>query len=193
MTGQYFCMLQKLALLILKITGWELVGSVPDLKKAVFIAAPHTSNWDGFWLLVAKCAFKLEVRFLAKHTLFWWPLGSLLRGFGAMPIDRGVACSTVDLLTEKFAREGQFFLALAPEGTRRWRPYWKSGFYQIARAAGVPIVFGFIDYNKRRLGIGATLSEFKGVQQDLQTIRDFYAPFVGRRPENSGPVEFPPT
>jgi 1-acyl-sn-glycerol-3-phosphate acyltransferase len=191
MTGQYFGMLQKLALLITRASGWELVGEVPALDKAVFIAAPHTSNWDGFWLLLAKCAFNLDVRFLAKHTLFWWPLGSLLRAFGAMPIDRSVASSTVDILVRKFAAEDQLFLAMAPEGTRRWRPHWKTGFYQIAKAAEVPIVLAFIDYSKRRMGIGITLTEFLGVDQDLQRMRDFYAPFVGRIPHNMSPVAFP--
>jgi 1-acyl-sn-glycerol-3-phosphate acyltransferase len=191
MTGQYFGMLQKLALLITRASGWELVGEVPALDKAVFIAAPHTSNWDGFWLLLAKCAFNLDVRFLAKHTLFWWPLGSLLRAFGAMPIDRSVASSTVDILVRKFAAEDQLFLAMAPEGTRRWRPHWKTGFYQIAKAAEVPIVLAFIDYSKRRMGIGITLTEFLGVDQDLQRMRDFYAPFVGRIPDNMSPVAFP--
>jgi 1-acyl-sn-glycerol-3-phosphate acyltransferase len=191
MTGQYFGMLQKLALLITRASGWELVGEVPALDKAVFIAAPHTSNWDGFWLLLAKCAFNLDVRFLAKHTLFWWPLGSLLRAFGAMPIDRSVASSTVDILVRKFAAEDQLFLAMAPEGTRRWRPHWKTGFYQIAKAAEVPIVLAFIDYSKRRMGIGITLTEFLGVDQDLQRMRDFYAPFVGRIPHNMSPVSFP--
>jgi 1-acyl-sn-glycerol-3-phosphate acyltransferase len=192
MTGQYFGMLQKLALLIIRISGWELVGEIPRLQKAVFIAAPHTSNWDGFWLLVAKCALKLDVRFLAKHTLFWWPLGPLLRAFGALPIDRALASTAVDLLVKKFRDEEKLFLALAPEGTRRWRPHWKSGFYRIANAANVPIVLAFIDYSRKRMGIGTVLSEFKGVQQDLNFIREFYAPFAGRRPENASPVEFPP-
>jgi 1-acyl-sn-glycerol-3-phosphate acyltransferase len=185
-------MLQKLALLILRITGWELVGSVPNLDKAVFIAAPHTSNWDGFWLLIAKCAFNLEVRFLAKHTLFWWPLGSLLRAFGAMPIDRAVASSTVDILVRKFAVEERLFLAMAPEGTRRRRTHWKTGFYQIAKAADVPIVLAFIDYSEKRMGIGITLTGLHGVAQDLEKMREFYAPFVGRKPENTGPIDFPP-
>lgn len=185
-------MLQRLALFILRVSGWTLVGEVPDLRKAVFIAAPHTSNWDGFWLLIGKCGLRIDVRFLAKHTLFWWPLGSLLRAFGAMPIDRSKAASTVDMVVDKFAASDRFFFALAPEGTRKWTPYWKTGFYQVAKAADVPIVLTFIDYRKKRMGIGITLDKNQSLGEDLQAIREFYQPFVGRKPHRASPIEFPP-
>ncbi len=185
-------MLQKIALLILKICGWETVGEVPAIDKAVFVAAPHTSNWDALWLLVFKVALKVDIRFLAKHTLFWWPLGNILSALGAMPIDRSAAHDTVQQLVDVFATEDQLFLALAPEGTRRWKPYWKTGFYQIARSANVPIVLAFIDYKHKRLGVGITLPRGQTMQRDLEMIREFYAPFTARKPERRGPVAFPP-
>jgi len=184
-------MLRWLARCIFAISGWKTVGEVPDLRKAVFIAAPHTSNWDGFWLLVYKSALDVEVRFLAKHTLFWWPLGPLLRWFGALPIDRSDATLVVPQLVCAFAEQEHLFLALAPEGTRQWKPYWKTGFYRIARESGVPIVLAFIDYGKKQLGIGPTLPAGHSMEQDLATIREFYAPFKGRRPQLQGPIEFP--
>jgi 1-acyl-sn-glycerol-3-phosphate acyltransferase len=185
-------MLKWLANGIFRIFGWTMVGEIPPLPKAVFIAAPHTSNWDGFWLLIYKVAIGVEVRFLAKETLFWWPLGSLLSAMGAMPINRSDANSIVAQLVESFATEEKLFLALAPEGTRKWRPYWKSGFYRIAHAANVPIVLAFIDYKERKMGIGPTLPFGQSMEQDLTMIREFYAPFRGKRPELQGPIEFPP-
>jgi 1-acyl-sn-glycerol-3-phosphate acyltransferase len=185
-------MLKLMARCIIKISGWTLVGDAPTLEKAVFIAAPHTSNWDGFWLLVAKCGLDIDVRFLAKHTLFWWPLGALLRAFGAMPIDRSASASTVDVMVQMFAHTDQLFLALAPEGTRRWCPYWKTGFYRIAKAADVPIILAFIDYREKRMGIGTILPANQSEGEDLSFMRNFYEPFVGRNPECRSPVEFPP-
>jgi 1-acyl-sn-glycerol-3-phosphate acyltransferase len=185
-------MLQGIARFILRISGWTIAGELPTVKKAVFIAAPHTSNWDGFWLLVYKTALDVEVHFLAKHTLFWWPLGSILRAMGAIPVDRAVSASTVQQVVDAFSRRDRFWFALSPEGTRKWQPHWKTGFYRIAKAANVPIVLAFMDYRKKRMGIGITLPENRNLVEDLKTIRDFYAPFSGRVPERQGPIEFPP-
>jgi 1-acyl-sn-glycerol-3-phosphate acyltransferase len=109
-----------------------------------------------------------------------------------MPIDRSAARDTVQQLVDTFAAEDQLFLALAPEGTRRWKPYWKTGFYQIAKSANVPIVLAFIDYKNKKLGVGITLPDGQTMEQDLATIRDFYAPFAACIPERRGPVAFPP-
>jgi len=169
-----------------------MIGEIPNVEKAVFIAAPHTSNWDGFWLLIYKFAIGVDVRFLAKDTLFWWPLGPLLTAMGAMPVDRRNAATIVPQLVSTFADERHLFLALAPEGTRKRMPYWKSGFYRIAEAANVPVVFAFIDYKQRQMGIGPALPLGLSIEDTLAEMREFYAPFVGRRPELQSPIEFPP-
>lgn len=185
-------MWQKIARLILRIGGWTIVGELPTLKKAVFIAAPHTSNWDGFWLIAYKLALDIEVHFLAKHTLFWWPLGRILTKMGAMPVDRAISAATVQQVVDALDAHERFWFALAPEGTRKWQPSWKTGFYRIARAAKVPIVLAFIDYRKRQMGIGITLPRDRTLEEDLVAIREFYAPFSGRIPERQGPIDFPP-
>ena len=185
-------MLQGIARLILWVGGWTPVGDPPALDKAVFIAAPHTTNWDGFWLMVYKTERNMDIHFLAKHTIFWWPLGPVLRAMGAMSIDRTVSASTVQQVVDAFAERDHFWFALSPEGTRKWQPYWKTGFYRIAKSANVPIVLSFIDYKKKELGIGITLPDSQTMEQDLHAIREFYAPFTGRWPERQGPIEFPP-
>ena len=177
---------------ILKLTGWTTTGKVPDLDKAIFIAAPHTSNWDAFWLIVFKVSMEVDLRFLAKHTLFWWPLGSLLRWFGAMPIDRSHTSSTVQQMVDAFEKEDRLILALAPEGTRKWKPFWKTGFYQISTAANVPIVLAYIDYSAKKMGIGPALLPGGDIDQDMSVIRKFYEPCVPRHLHLRSPVEFPP-
>lgn len=185
-------MLKRLARWFLKRAGWTLVGEIPPVRKAVFIAAPHTSNWDGFWLIVYKFAIDVQVSFLGKHTLFWWPLGPVLSALGCIPVDRSAAAGIVPQLVAAFARTDDLFLALAPEGTRRRTAYWKTGFYRIAREAGVPIVLAFIDYRGRRMGIGPVLPEGRTQEEDIAFMRAFYAPFSGRHPALQGPVAFPP-
>jgi 1-acyl-sn-glycerol-3-phosphate acyltransferase len=185
-------MLQRIAHRILKIGGWTPVGEPPTADKVIFIAAPHTSNWDGFWLMVYKVATQIDLHFLAKHTLFWWPLGPVLRALGALPIDRSDSTSTVQQVVDEFAKREKCWFALAPEGTRKWQPYWKTGFYRIAIAADIPLVLGFIDYEKKQMGIGITLPAERNLADDLQAIQQFYEPHVGRIPGNTGPIEFPP-
>ena len=190
--GNTASMLQWIARSIFRIGGWKTVGEIPAVDKAVFIAAPHTSNWDGFWFLVYKVLQDVEVSFLAKESLFWWPLGSLLRRMGAIPIDRSNAANIVPQLVRTFESRNHLFLALAPEGTRKRTPYWKSGFYRIAKAANVPIVLACIDYPGKYIGIGPMLGDGNTIEQDLAVMREFYAEKRGRHPELQGPVQFPP-
>ncbi len=64
-------MLQRVAKLIMWVGGWQAIGSIPDEPKAVFIAAPHTSNWDGFWALTYKVAVGLDVRGTTLSARGW--------------------------------------------------------------------------------------------------------------------------
>ena len=46
----------------------------------------------------------------------------------------------VSQIVDQFRAHEDFILVIAPEGTRSLTTQWKSGFYQIALKAGVPIV-----------------------------------------------------
>ena len=183
-------MWKRIAKWLLKVGGWTAVGEIPDEPKAVFIAAPHTSNWDGFWALTYKVALGLDIHFFAKKSLFWFPLGALLRGLGGVPLDRSKATSAVQQAVEMFEREDRFYFGLAPEGTRSLRDAWKSGFYRIASAANVSVYLGFLDYATKRVGIGGRLDPSGDIDADLAKCAEFYAQFKGRRPEKTSPVRF---
>ena len=142
-----------LAIRILKVCGWKARGGIPDIPKAVIIAAPHTSNWDGIWALTYKVAVGLDIRFFAKQSLFWFPLGVLLRGLGGIPLDRTRATSAVDQAIAMFNEEETFYFGLSPEGTRSLKDHWKTGFYRIARGADVPVLLGVLDFRNREIGI----------------------------------------
>ena len=79
-------------------------------------------------------------------------------------------------------------LALAPEGTRSAAPFWKSGFYRIARAARVPVALAFVDYPAREIGVGAYVELDGRHRADMAQIRAFYAGKRGHHPENQGPI-----
>lgn len=184
-------MLRGLAKLILRVGGWTAVGGLPDVPKAVIIAAPHTSNWDGFWALVFKVSIGAEIHFFAKDTVFWFPLGTLLRSLGGIPLDRRRAGSSVQQAIDRFSEAESFYFGLAPEGTRKKMPGWKTGFYRIAEGAGVPVYLGFLDYGNKRLGIGQRFDLSGDYEADLAIIRDYYANIEGRWPEKTSPVVFP--
>lgn len=183
-------MLKRLARSILWLGGWEAVGGIPDEPKAVFIAAPHTSNWDGLWALTFKTAIGIDIRFFAKHSLFWFPLGALLRWLGGIPLDRSQATSAVSQAIAMFNEEESFYFGLAPEGTRALGESWKTGFYRIAHGANVPVYFGILDYGRKRVGIAGRLEVTGDSRADLERCAEFYRNIKGRRPEKTTPVQF---
>ena len=184
--------LSRIARLLLRLGGWTLVGEPPAVKKAVLIAAPHTSNWDGVWGLIARVAMRVDIHFFAKKSLFWFPLSVLLRVLGGVPLDREQAGSAVTQAVAMFNSNDSYYFGLAPEGTRKRKDYWKTGFYRIAEQAGVPIVLGFFDYDNRRLGLGPTYELSGDRERDLSFIGEFYASASGRWPDKVTPVGFPP-
>ena len=55
------------------LVGWSFKGEVPKASKTVFIAAPHTSNWDFILLVLCAWHFQLRLQRLGKHTIFQKP------------------------------------------------------------------------------------------------------------------------
>jgi 1-acyl-sn-glycerol-3-phosphate acyltransferase len=177
-----------LATRFLRWSGWALEGERPAARSFVLIAAPHTTNWDLLFFLAHAWAYGIRPSWIGKHTLFRGPLGTAMRWLGGVPVDRRRAGGLVAQLALAFARDPDLVLTVPPEGTRSRAPFWKSGFYQIARAAKVPIVMGFLDYERRRGGLGPELHPGDDVRADMDAIRAFYADKRGRYPERFGEV-----
>ena len=176
-------LLSWLGWLVLRVSGWRVSGDLPDVSRAVVIVAPHTSNWDGLFGLSAVLALKLRVNVLGKHSLFVGPLGWLLRHLGVIPLDRRAPQGTVRHLVERFEREERFFLGVAPEGTRHAATRWKTGFYQVAREAGVPIILAALDYARREARILGTLEPGADREADMARIYQAYRSIRPRKPE----------
>lgn len=160
--------------------GWRVAGEFPDVPKLVAIAAPHSSNWDVIWGLLVKIGLRLDLRFIGKREAFFWPLGSILRGFGGIPIDRRHAQNVVGEMAALFAANEKLWLALAPEGTRKKVKEWKSGFWRIAHEANVPILPVYFHYPERTIGLGPLLYPSDDLDADMAKIREFYRPWQGR-------------
>jgi len=165
---------------ILRLGGWHIRGPVPDLAKAVVIAAPHSSNWDGLWGLAAKMALGLEARILGKDKLFWWPLSVVLRRLGVVPLDRSSPQGTVGQAVAMIRDSEQVWYALAPEGTRKQVTEWKGGFLKIARMADVPIIPAYFHYPEKVIGFGPAFHTSGDDAADMAAIRQWYRQWMGR-------------
>lgn len=165
---------------VLRLGGWRVVGTLPDIPKLVLIAAPHSSNWDGVWGMAAKLALGFDVRVLGKDSLFWWPLSLLLRRLGVIPVDRGNPQGVAEQAVELIGRSPRMWFALAPEGTRKPVQRWKAGFLKIAHGAGVPVLMAYFHYPEKIIGIGPLFHTSGDLQADMAVVREWYRPWRGR-------------
>lgn len=185
-------MLRKTAQLILSMLGWQLDDRLPDEKKYVIIGAFHTSNWDFVIGMLGLWALGLKASWVGKHTLFRGPAGPLFRLMGGIPVDRTIHTGFIRRIADLYKERERMTLTITPEGTRSKREHWKTGFYFIAVEASVPIALGYIDYPRKKLGIGATLYPTGDINKDFEQIRAFYSDKKGLKPEKQGPVALPP-
>lgn len=175
---------------VLRLAGWKFEGGVPAEKKYVCLAFPHTSNWDGALLVALTQSIGLEMSWMIKNEWTKGPMGVVLRPVGAIGIDRSGKHNVVDQMISQMKAKDALVLGIPPEGTRKRADYWRSGFYHIALGAGVPVVPGYLDYGRKRAGLGDPIRMTGDVRADMDAIRAFYAKMapVGRFPENVGPI-----
>lgn len=167
----------------LRVAGWRVEGRRPADACAVLIAAPHTSNWDLPFMLAVAYVLGITPAWLGKREMFRWPFGGFFRWLGGIPVDRSQRTNLVDQAVALLRDADRLMLVVPPTGTRRRVEYWKSGFYHIARGAGVPIACTFLDYRRRVGGIGPVFRPSGDVRADMDLIRGFYAGVTGRLPE----------
>jgi 1-acyl-sn-glycerol-3-phosphate acyltransferase len=165
----------------LRMLGWKLVGRFPDEKQLLIVVAPHSSAWDALYGLLIKVAAGIDIRFMAKREAFWFPLGLLLKAFGAIPIDRRAAHGVVGETVAGFRADPNAWFLLAPEGTRKAVKKWKSGFWHIARQAQVPVCAMYIHYPDKCFGlVDGTFRMTEDMDGDIEKIRTALSPYIGK-------------
>ena len=175
-------LLRAFSLLFLKLAGWKVLGTLPaQARKSVFIAAPHTSNWDLPYTLMVDFVLRLNINWMGKASIFRFPFGPLMRWLGGVAVDRSKANNLVAASAQAIREaNGALQLIVPPEGTRSKTRYWKTGFYHIAVMAQVPIVMAYMDYERKISGLGPMFVPTGDLEADMLQIKAFYAPFKGK-------------
>jgi len=160
--------------------GFRFEGEIPNLRKFVIIAAPHTSNWDFPLAMGAKLTLGIHASWVGKHTIFRWPFSVLLRALGGIPVNRSATNDIVQQIIGEFARRERMVFALAPEGTRSKVERWRTGFYHIAHGAGVPIVPAVLDWGQRTIRLLPPFTTTGNADSDIEALRAMYAGVKGK-------------
>lgn len=172
----------------LRLNGWTIGGSRPDTKKAVIVAAPHTSNWDLAFTLAIAWVLDMRIRWVGKQELFKGPIGPLMRAVGGLPVDRSKRNNAVQAIASLFDEHEELYLIIPPEGTRSLAGRWKTGFYWIAVEAKVPIILGYVDFGRGRGGLGEIFEPTGDIEADFEALREFYSDIRGKKPELQGDI-----
>jgi len=154
----------------------------------VIIGTPHTSNWDFVLFLAVTSHFGIAAKVIGKHTLVSGPFGWIMRGLGVIPIERGSSQGLVEVMVEEFTKAEELALVLAPEGTRGYQDYWKSGFYRIATGAEVPLVMAMVDGANKTVVLHDALKLTGDVTADMDAVRASLKGGNGINPEGGSRI-----
>jgi 1-acyl-sn-glycerol-3-phosphate acyltransferase len=172
-----------LARTIMRLVGWRVDGTLPNIPKYVLIGAPHTSNWDFILFLGLIFYLRANARYMAKASLFRFPIGWFFRYCGGYPVDRKKSTGLVGQMVEVVKNEDKFILTIAPEGTRHHVTDWKRGFYHIAKGAEVPIVMVVVDGKNRTVHIlKEPFYPTEDIEADMGAIKGNFEGVVGINP-----------
>lgn len=158
-------------------------GDWPD--QYVLPTAPHTSNRDFPYGIFVRPLIGQWINFVAKDSLFKWPVGPILKALGGVPVVRARSTNFVDAVAGIFRTKKDFKLCIAVEGTRGPVDRFKTGFYFIALKAGVPLILCTFDFGNRKLRFSKPMYLTGDIRADFDKIYRHYDGVLGRVPENS--------
>jgi 1-acyl-sn-glycerol-3-phosphate acyltransferase len=179
---------QRTALRLLNALGWNYRFKPLPGPHGIVVVYPHTSNLDFFVGLLAKWAMGLHFRWLAKDSLFRGPMGAIMRYWGGVAVDRKSPQGAIVRLAQTMRAADWFWIAITPEGTRGYRPHWKSGFYRIALAADVPVLLVSMDYGTKMIDLTHSMKLTGDEAADMAAIARVYDGVRGMYPDDAAPI-----
>ncbi|RKG31999.1 acyltransferase [Acinetobacter guerrae] len=164
--------------------GWSIEGELPNLAKAVAIIAPHTSNIDAWYGFLAIGGLGIKITVLGKDSLFKPPFQPLLKWAGLIPVTRDRINGLTEQVVHFIEQQDQIWIGMAPEGTRKKAEKIKSGFYQIALKAHIPIVIFAFDFDQKKIHSLGLFHPTGHYEQDLDQIMQRFAGKVSAHTPN---------
>ena len=156
---------------VFRAMGWRIEGQFPNQSKVVVALTPHTSNMDFILTIAVLWSLGLKSSFLMKQSLFWFPLGPILKALGGIPVDRSQPRGLVDKMTQEFQQRAQLVLGITPEGTRSGVRRWKHGFARIAESAQVPVLPAVLNYKTRTVLFAAIIDDVFTAEDVLARVK----------------------
>ena len=179
-------MMQKIcAFILFRVLGWKVIGEPPRQKKFLLVGLPHTSNWDFLIATLAVSAMELKTKIFAKDVYHTWPLNYACKLFGVLPVNRRESTGFVDSVAQQYIEADTLRSIIAPEGTRKYTPRLKSGYYYIAKKADIPIIVAGPNYKEKTYVFMPARKAMDTYEEDEQNLIDFCKNLRGKKPENS--------
>ena len=165
---------QKLGRMLLKLTGWKLIGTPPIEWNFIITVVPHTSYFDFFVGKMFNLYIGFPIYYMIKKEAFFFPVGWLLKLSGGVPIDRKKPGATMIQMIDRFNDKDKFVLSIAPEGTRNKVSTWKPGFWYLATKANVPVVPVGLNYKNKTAYFGEPIYMTEDRDGDMEKIKNVY-------------------
>jgi 1-acyl-sn-glycerol-3-phosphate acyltransferase len=161
---------------IFRLRGWTF-SPLPDgwQDKQVIIGFPHAAWADTAMAFSGFAIAGVKGHVIVKKEAFRWPFGWMLRKVGGISVDRSTSAGVVEQMVHEFQKRDHFQLALVPEGTRKRGAPIKTGFWHIAKGAGVPIVCWYLDAPRKQTHWLGRIEVSDDIHHDLIAIRRLYA------------------
>ena len=171
---------------ILKVWGWETSPFLPPEPKCILLGVPHTSMLDFVVAYLFYVSIGGKTFCMVKKSLFFPPLGWILRAIGGIPVDRKHPSSVVRSVIREMEKTDLMHLAIAPEGTRKPIARWKTGYHFIAKAANIPVYLCYFDWGRKKVAVDRKVELTDDANADTRRIQEIYESMnlKGRHPQN---------
>ena len=163
--------------------GWNLEGNIVNSERVLIVAAPHTSNWDFVFGIFAILGINARLRWLGKHTIFKPGVTWFMRWLGGIPVNREKPDAVMGYVEEAVEKDKGVIIVVAPEGTRKKSPKWKTGFLRIAKKNNCKIQLGALDFPNKRIVLGDVFEPTGDNEADIESIIQYYRQFEGKHPD----------